>query len=199
MSGQELFSDFSLRLLARRTSTYQSDPKSHEPEFGYSDFSHSKYEKGNAQCPVHLGNAPDEDSIKAGGVIPEGFYEETKKRACYFSLVSALDKNPDTRYKTYNYLKHHHDTIYVSDLPAAQKLLKILKQPTAQYHVTTTLCWVPHEDFRCRKWMRMLLWNKNEREIKKERKKERKTSQRKEVNTASRSKLQVEMRSHLRL
>ena len=64
MSGQELFSDFSLRLLARRTSTYLSDPKSHEPEFGYSDLSHSKIEKGNAQFPVHLGNSPDEDSIR---------------------------------------------------------------------------------------------------------------------------------------
>ena len=150
--------------MARRTSTYLSDPQSHEPEFEYSDFSHSKIEKGNAQFPVHLGNSPDEDSIKAGGVIPEGFDEETKKRACYFSLVSALDKNPDTKYKAYNYLKHHHDRIYVSDLPAAQELLAFLKRPTAEYHVTTSLCRVPHEDSRCRKGMGMLLWNKNERE-----------------------------------
>ena len=44
-------------------------------------------------------------------------------RACYFSLVSALDKNPDTKYKAYNHLKHRHDRIYVGDLPAAQELL----------------------------------------------------------------------------
>ena len=106
---------------------------------------------------VHLGNSPDEDSIKAGGVLPEGFGEETKKSACYFSLVTALDKNPDTKYKAYNYLKHHHDRMYVSDLPAAQELLDFLKQPTAQYHVTTSLCRVPHEDSQCRKWMELLL------------------------------------------
>ena len=54
--------------------------------------------------------------------------------------------NPDRKYKAYNYLKHLHDRIYVSDLPAAQELLGFLKQPTAQYHVTTSLCRVPHED-----------------------------------------------------
>ena len=94
-----------------------------------------------------------------------------------FSLVSALDMNPDPKYKAYNYLKHHHDRIYVSDLPAAQELLSFLKQPTAQYHVTTSLCRVPHEDSQCRKWMGMLHWNKKRVREREKHRNEKKSTQ----------------------
>ena len=93
MTGQELFSDVHYDCWREEPAHIRAIQTSHEPEFGYSDLSHSKIEKGNAEFPVHPGDAPDENSIKAG------FDEETKKRACYLSLVSALDKNPDTKYK----------------------------------------------------------------------------------------------------
>ena len=146
MTGQELFSDYHYDCWREEQAHIRAIQSHTSPNLDILTLSHSKNEKGNAQFLVHLGNSSDEDSIKAGGVVPEGFDQETQVQACYFSLVSALDMNPDPKYKAYNYLKHHHDRMYVSDLPAAQELLGFLKQPTAQYHVTTCLCRVPHED-----------------------------------------------------
>ena len=81
-------------------------------------FSHKKIENCHAPFLYHLGNSTDEESIKLGGIVPGEFDECTQRIAWYFSLVSALDKNRDQKYKPHNRLQRHHDIIYVIDMQA---------------------------------------------------------------------------------
>ena len=69
----------SLRLLARGTNTYQSNPRSLEPDFGHSDFSRSKIKNGYAQFLVHLGNSSNEDSIRSVWSCATRFWRRNKE------------------------------------------------------------------------------------------------------------------------
>ena len=92
MTGQPLCQRIHNCVVPRRTSCISELHKVMQARFfDIWTFSHTKIQKGYAQCLYHIGFSRNEDSKTSGGFVPGDFGTSSGRKAVHNSFVSPLD------------------------------------------------------------------------------------------------------------